>query len=326
MRIKFFGPIITFNYSYIVFELLKIYKFNHHYIKKKIVKKKILIIGASGMIGSALVSFFSKVGEFSVFGSIRSLDIPNFFNKFNNVKIFNSINLDKKNSLLSVINLISPDIVINCVGVVKQSEEIKNYYNTIFLNSLFPHYLYELSSKHSFRLIHISSDCVFSGNKGNYSETDVTDPNDLYGLTKLLGEIKSGNAITIRASLIGHEIYRKQGIVEWFLSQDGNVQGYNKAIFSGVTSIEFARIIYENIIPNHNLKGLYHISSFPISKYDLLLLIKNIYNKTSINIIGSNKIIINRSLNSSNFQNHTGYLVKEWPQMIKEMKETYSNF
>jgi dTDP-4-dehydrorhamnose reductase len=291
------------------------------------VKKKILIIGASGMIGSALVKFLSKSDEFSIFGSIRYLcTSKNFFNKFNNIKIFNNINLENTNSLLSVINLISPDIVINCAGVVKQSKEIRNRYNTIFLNSLFPHYLFQLSSKHNFRLIHISTDCVFSGNKGNYSETDFTDANDFYGRTKLLGEIKSGNSINIRASLIGHEIKKKQGIVEWFLSQDGNVEGYKKAIFSGLTSVEFARIICENIISNHNLKGLYHISSNPISKHDLLLLIKKIYNKTSINIISSNKIIINRSLNSSNFQNHTGYLPKDWPQMIKEMKETYSNF
>jgi dTDP-4-dehydrorhamnose reductase len=290
------------------------------------VKKKILVVGASGMIGNALINFLSNIDKFSVFGTIRSLDSPIFFKNFNNIKIFNTINLENINSLVSVINLISPDIVINCIGVVKQSKEILNYYNTISLNSLFPHYLYTLSLKHRFRIIHISTDCVFSGSKGNYTERDFTDPNDLYGQSKLLGEIKSGDAITIRASLIGHEINRKQGIVEWFLSQEGTVEGYKKAIFSGLTSTEFARIIYENIIPNSNLRGLYHVSSVPISKHDLLILLKNIYNKTKINIVGSNKIIINRSLNSSYFQNQTGYLFKNWPQMIKEMKEIYSNF
>jgi dTDP-4-dehydrorhamnose reductase len=276
------------------------------------------------MIGNALVQFLSIKDKFSVFGSVRNLDYSDFLNNIKNVKIFSSINLENMNSIASLINLVSPDIVINCVGVVKQSSEINNYYNTISLNSLFPHYLYNLSVKYRFRLIHISTDCVFSGFKGNYTESDFTDPIDLYGHSKLLGEVKSENVITVRASLIGHEINRKQGIVEWFLSQNGTVEGYKKAIFSGLTSTEFSRVIYEYIIPNPNLKGLYHVSSTPISKYDLLLLLKNIYNKTTINLIGSNKIIINRSLDSSNFQNHTGYLFKGWPQMIKEMKETYS--
>jgi dTDP-4-dehydrorhamnose reductase len=284
-------------------------------------KKKILIIGGEGMIGSAIVKYFSQKKDLTIFTTVSSLAIKNslLFKKCQ--KIFSKIDLEEnKTSLPMIFNQISPDIVINCIGVVKQSTEISDYDKTIYLNAVLPHYLANLCANFNCRFIHISSDCVFSGTKGNYKEIDSTDPEDLYGKSKLMGETVNGNALTLRVSVIGHEIKRYQGIVEWFLSQNKTVEGYQTAIFSGLTSYEFAKVLYTKVIPNSNLKGLYHVSSNPISKHDLLNLIKKIYKK-KIDIIPSTKVIIDRSLNSSIFRNTTGYFPIEWPKMIKEMKK-----
>ena len=284
-------------------------------------EKKILIIGGEGMIGSAIVHYLSQKKNLKVFTTVRSLGIKNslLFKKCQ--KIFAQINLEEnKKSLLDIFQEISPDIVINCIGVVKQSTEINDYDKTIYLNAVLPHYLANLCENFNCRFIHISSDCVFSGIKGNYKETDAPDPEDLYGKSKLMGEIVNGNSLTLRVSVIGHELKRQQGIVEWFLSQNKTVEGYKKAIFSGLTSYEFAKVIYTKVIPNSNLKGLYHLSSDFISKNDLLNLLKKVYKK-KVDIIPSTKVVIDRSLNSSLFRNTTGYYPLKWPQMIKEMKK-----
>jgi dTDP-4-dehydrorhamnose reductase len=186
--------------------------------------------------------------------------------------------------------------------------------------------LAKLSNKYHFRLIHISTDCIFSGLKGNYAENDTPDATDLYGKTKLLGEINYKNAVTIRTSVIGHEVSTTQGLLDWFLSQSGVVKGFEKAIFSGLTNIELAKIIYKTIIPNYNLKGIYHISGETISKYRLLLIIKKIYNMKNIVIISEKKKKINRSLNSNYFKNETGYKSPAWLKMIKEMHKYYYDF
>lgn len=281
--------------------------------------KKILIIGASGMIGSTLLKFLSIKNNHSIFATIKSpnsFKIPNFSG---NYQLFSDLDVENKNDLENIYIKNNPDVVINCVGIVKQSKEIKNNFKVISLNSLLPHYLKNLCTKYSARFINISSDCVFSGSRGNYLEDDLPDATDLYGRSKILGEVYSKNAITLRTSLIGHELNNTYGILEWFLSQSNNVEGYQKAIFSGLTVTEFARIINDYVLPNKKLTGLYHLSSVPICKYDLLMLIKQIYGKR-INVIPDDKkVMINRSLNSSKFRKATGFLPKSWSQMIKEM-------
>lgn len=282
-------------------------------------KSKILIIGASGLLGNSLIKFFSKKKNFSIFATIRSANTFNTLNDcFNNCKIFNDIDVEKKNDLESVFSKVIPNIVINCVGVVKQSEEIANNFKVISINSLLPHYLLNLSAQYSARFIHFSTDCVFSGSRGNYNEDDLPDAKDLYGRSKLLGEVYYGNCITLRTSIIGHELNSSKSLVDWFLSKNENVEGYKKAIFSGLTTFEIARVIHDYVI-NTDLVGLYHLSADPISKYDLLLLIKDIYGKT-INVIPDDKkVAVNRSLDSSRFRKATGFLPKSWPLMIREM-------
>jgi dTDP-4-dehydrorhamnose reductase len=282
--------------------------------------KKILIIGASGLIGNSLFKYFLTKKNIFVFGTIRSAKALELQSNFDNSELFTGVDLLNKNNLESIFDKVLPDVVINCVGITSKSKEIENYHTVISLNSLLPHYLSTLSLKYKARLIQMSTDCVFSGSKGNYVEDDFPDAPHLYGRSKFLGEINYLNSITLRTSTIGHEVNSSRGLVDWFLSQKESVDGYKKAIFSGLTSIEISRVIYEYILFNTNLAGLYHLSADPINKYDLLLMIKNIYN-TDINIIPDHKkIIIDRSLDSTKFRKATGFLPKSWPLMIKEMK------
>jgi dTDP-4-dehydrorhamnose reductase len=282
-------------------------------------KKKILIIGASGLLGNTLLKFFSKKVKFAIFATIRSANNFNMLeNNLHYCKIFDGIDVNNKIHLENVFSEVIPDIVINCVGIIKQSKEIDDHFKVISINTLLPHYLLNLSTRYSSRFIHFSTDCVFSGSKGNYTEDDLPDAQDLYGRSKLLGEVYYGNSITLRTSIIGHELNSSKSLVDWFLSKDENTEGYKKAIFSGLTTYEIATVIHDYII-NTDLVGLYHLSADPISKYELLLLIKDIYGKT-INVIpDEKKVVVNRSLDSSRFRKATGFLPKSWPLMIKEM-------
>tara|TARA_A100001011_G_scaffold359425_1_gene405924 strand:+ start:393 stop:1280 length:888 start_codon:yes stop_codon:yes gene_type:complete len=287
--------------------------------------KKILIIGASGMIGNSILAFLLKKNNYSIFATIRSSNTFKAPKSSSEYHLFKNIDAENKKSLERVFNKVNPDIVINCVGIVKQSKEMKNIYKVIYLNSLLPHYLQNLCKSHSSRFINIGTDCVFSGLKGNYSEKDLPDATDLYGRSKYLGETSSRNTITLRTSLIGHEYKNAYGLLEWFLSQNKVVEGYKKAIFSGLTVIEFANIVNEYVIPNNKLMGLYHISADPISKYDLLLLIKKIYSKNIIIVPENKKMAIDHSINSFSFRKATGFMPKTWQLMIEEMFDFRKN-
>lgn len=284
-------------------------------------KYKILIIGANGMLGSAILKFFCSQKNISIFATIRSSRLLFTLSNLEKCKLYTNIDVERKNILLKIFNEVDPDLVINCVGIVKQSKKISDILKVISLNSLFPHYLAKLTAKYSARLVHISTDCVFSGSTGNYIEDDFPDAKDLYGRSKLLGEVSYSHTITLRTSIIGHELNSSKSLLNWFLSQSGSVEGYTKAIFSGLTTYEVARVIYQHVIGNENLSGLYHLSASPISKHDLLLLIKDIYGK-NINVIPENKkVVVNRSLDSSRFRKAADFLPKSWPLMIKEMKQ-----
>jgi dTDP-4-dehydrorhamnose reductase len=281
---------------------------------------KILIIGASGMLGNSLLRFFFEKKNFCVSATIRSSKLNMMLDKPHNYQLFNNTNLDNKEDILKVFDKVKPNIVINCAGIIKHSDETKSTLKVLLINTLLPHYLAKLSKNFNARLIHFSTDCVFSGLKGNYNENDFPDASDLYGRSKLLGEVNYLNTITLRTSLIGHELNANRNLVEWFLSQNGEIKGYNDAIFSGLPTFEIAKILDKYIIPNSKLKGIYHLSSKPITKYQLLLIIKNIYNK-KINIIKDYSLKINRSLDSSRFNKATGYIPRSWIAMIKDMKK-----
>ena len=281
----------------------------------------LVILGANGMLGNTLFRYFNNKKHFKTLGIVRNIDNIKrsnylFNNKKNISQITNPYGPELKKKLISF----KTNVVINCIGIIKQNPESDNAQSSIYINSLLPHYLSNICRDIDARFIHVSTDCVFSGAKGNYIESDYPDANDLYGRTKYLGEVLSDNSITLRGSYIGKEIDTSRGILSWFLSQNKEVKGFKKAIFSGVTALEFGRIISEFIIPNKKLKGLYHISSEAIDKFSLLYIINKIYNK-NIKITEDYKLSIDRSLDSSKFRIESGYTPLEWENAIKIMRE-----
>jgi dTDP-4-dehydrorhamnose reductase len=222
-------------------------------------------------------------------------------------------------SVESAISVSKPDAIVNCIGMIKQQAEAKDPQVAIYLNALFPHKLAELCRATKCRLIHISTDCVFNGRKGGYTEDDPSDAEDLYGRTKYLGEVTGDGVLTLRTSIIGRELGSKYGLVEWLISnRGGKVKGYAKAIYTGFTTIALSRIIAD-ILENHPaLSGLWHVSSDPISKYELLKLVNDAM-KLGVAIERDNDFICDRSLSSARFRNATGFTPPSWERMIAEM-------
>ena len=286
-------------------------------------KKKILIIGATGMLGNGIFSQLTKKRDLDVYGTVRYLgEAQKFLPEKLIPKIQPNIDVENIESLIKVFEKIKPHIVINCVGLIKQIMGSSDYQLAIYLNSFLPHRLAQLCQIFKVRLIHFSTDCVFSGQKGNYQEKDYADAPDLYGRTKYLGEVDYGNALTIRTSIIGHGLESHVSLIDWFLAQKGKIRGFSKVIYSGLPTVEQANIIDKYIIPNPRLKGLYHISARPISKYDLLKLVAKVYNK-KIKIEPDDKIVADMSLDSSRFRKKTGYQPPNWRQLIQKMYQYY---
>lgn len=283
-------------------------------------KSKILVLGASGMLGNAVLRYFSEVNNFESVGTIRSRTSLEQFPESMRSNLIPGIDVENLDGLISLFELVQPDVVINCIGLVKQIAEAEDPLLAIPINSLLPHRLAHLSNLAGARLIHISTDCVYSGGQGMYVESDPPDATDLYGRSKFLGEVDYPNAITLRTSIIGHELEGSRSLVNWFLSQEGSVCGYTKAIFSGLPTVEIARIIKEYVLPNPRLHGLYHLSSEPINKYDLLKMVGIKYSKNT-KIIPDESVSIDRSLDSSKFRLETGYKPKSWTQLIVEMHQ-----
>jgi len=222
-------------------------------------------------------------------------------------------------TVLRALDAVRPDLVVNCIGIVKQRPEAADPVASITVNSLFPHRLARACAEGGARLIHISTDCVFSGEAGSYRENDRPDAADLYGRTKLLGEVDAPGCVTLRTSLIGHELSGTHGLVEWFLSQRGTVRGFARAVFSGFPTVEMARIVADRIIPDRRLSGLYHLSSAPVTKYDLLRQVAKEYGKR-IRIERDEEFVCDRSLDSSRFRGATGYEPPGWPALVAGMR------
>lgn len=281
--------------------------------------KNILILGASGMVGSTLIRYFSSNSNFRVYGSVRTSNLERQLKvRAPKAQIISSINVENSDDLSRLFASIKPNLVVNCVGLVKQLSYSNDPLLALPINSLLPHRLAHLCQIVGARLVHFSSDCVFSGKKGNYIESDVPDATDLYGRSKLLGEVDYPNAITLRTSLIGHELQEIRSLVSWFLAQESNVQGFTKTIFSGLPAVEMARVIQEYVLPHPDLHGVYHLSVDPISKHDLLSMVKDAYGK-KIEIIPDDSLVIDRSLDSTCFREVTGFVPKPWPELVQNM-------
>lgn len=284
---------------------------------------RVLVLGASGMLGNAVVKVFTAKDQHQVWGTIRNAASSRFFTAKENLKLLTGVDVLDEDALVEVFAKVQPDVVINCVGVIKQLENAKDPLTVLPINSMLPHRLSKLCRLARARLIHVSTDCVFSGRKGNYVEDDLSDAEDLYGKSKFIGELHDdSHAITLRTSIIGHELGSNFALIDWFLSQKGKVKGFTRAFFSGLPTFELARVMYDYVLPQPHLAGLYHVSAEPINKYDLLDLVAKEYAKV-IEIEPYSDFKIDRSLNSSKFTSVTGYQAPPWPELITMLHDNY---
>ena len=279
---------------------------------------KILVLGAGGMIGHAMFRILTELKQLEVWGTVRSSSDKQHFNDLIQSRVIVSGDIERRETLPRIFSTVNPEVVINCIGLTKHRPTSRDSIFSITMNALFPHRLSDQCAAARARLIHVSTDCVFSGSRGNYSEIDTPDASDIYGRTKQLGEVDYPHAVTLRTSTIGHELKSEYGLLNWFLAQKGNCKGFARAKFSGLTNIEFACVVRDYVITNPNLRGVYHVGGESINKYDLLCMIADIYGNKNI-VIRDEEFVIDRSLDSSRFNTTTGYLAPKWHEMIKHM-------
>lgn len=281
---------------------------------------KILVLGVTGMIGSAMFRVMAGDTSHNTIGTVRSERDLAFFDTGAAKKLLVGVDVENCDALMRTFAATRPNVVINCVGATKHKASGNDALTAISLNALLPHRLAKLCEGIGSRLIHVSTDCVFSGKQGNYREDALPDADDVYGRTKALGEVDYPHAITLRTSTIGHELHTNFGLLEWFLAQSDSCKGFRRAVFSGLPSVTFAEVVRDRVIPRPDLSGLYHVAGQPISKYDLLVSIAEAYQK-SIGIVADDTFVIDRSLNADRFSEATGYQAQDWKTLIEDMHQ-----
>lgn len=283
---------------------------------------KILVLGITGMLGSAVFKALCETKQFQVWGSQRASTPHPKLATLSSAGILTGLDVLDQDCLTTAFATVKPEVVINCVGLIKQLDQANDPLFALPINALLPHRLVRLCNLAGARLVHISTDCVFNGKKGNYLESDPSDAEDLYGRSKYIGEIHdSPSAITLRTSIIGHELGTHFALLEWFLAQQGSVKGFSKAIFSGVPTCELARIIIEYVLSKPQLHGLYHVAAEPISKLHLLELVAKEYGLQTT-IKPDSALAIDRSLCAARFQQASGYTAPKWPDLIQQMRQS----
>ncbi|MFH1062527.1 MAG: SDR family oxidoreductase [Candidatus Omnitrophota bacterium] len=280
---------------------------------------RILIFGGSGMLGHTLWEHLSVCFPETFVVIRHSRETYKGFKLFEDSEhVVDNIDGMDFPIVESVLSKVKPDIILNCIGITKRHETKNDPIASITLNSLFPHKLAKWGNNNNAKVISFSTDCVFDGKSGHYTEESLTSAEDIYGKTKALGEVKIGNALTLRSSFIGPELLHGSELLEWFLAQTGTVKGFRKAIYSGLTTLELCRVVEKIISDYPEAKGLYHVSSEPITKFDLLLLIKKKMG-LSIEIIPEDNFYCDRSLDSSRFRGEFNYTPPSWETMIDEL-------
>lgn len=279
---------------------------------------RVLVLGADGMLGHALLNYISAM-QFDIAGTVRKLDSGPYQGKFpiDEYKIFFGVNAERIEEIARVVKEFRPTVVVNCIGIIKQNSSASAD-SVVYLNSFLPHAIYNICRNNSANLIHISTDCVFDGSSGNYTVFNEPNAKDLYGKSKALGEVALEGCITLRTSIIGHEIFTKSSLLEWFLAQSSPISGYKRAIFSGVTTDELSKVILKIIERNVYQGRTYHVASSPISKFDLLSKINRIYGK-HIEIREDYFYKCDRTLIGDKFNEDYDYSPLPWDEMIAEM-------
>jgi dTDP-4-dehydrorhamnose reductase len=282
--------------------------------------RKLLILGATGMLGYTLLRQLSTSSEYMIHGAVRTTD--HSLGTGVSAVIHSGIDANDHRSLVAMLERVRPNVLVNCVGLIKQHDSAKDPRLAISLNSLLPHQLAEWCTDAACRLIHFSTDCVFTGDRGDYSEYDIADADDLYGRSKRLGEVDYGGHLTLRTSLIGHGLTKNRSLIDWFLGTKGSISGYAGVIFSGLPTIEIARLLQESILTDEKLSGIYHLSAEPIGKDRLLRLVSAAYGH-DVQIARCEQPQLNRSLNSSRLRQRMNYEPPPWEQLIAFMHRDY---
>lgn len=277
---------------------------------------RLLVLGAGGMLGHNLCRLLRE--RFEVWGTFRG--DPREFERYNFIpqeRTIGQIDAQDQSTVRRALERVKPDAVINGIGIVKQRDEAKQAVPSIHVNALFPHQLADLCAERSVRLLQISTDCVFSGMRGNYTELDTPDPIDLYGRTKLLGELHRPGTLTLRTSIIGWQLNNYSSLLGWFASQRGlRTKGYRHAIYSGFSTAVLSNLIGDILETRKDLTGLYQVSSAPISKFDLLTRLRDALGWTDIIIDPDDQFYCDRNLIGTRFSTATGWMSPSWDEMI----------
>jgi dTDP-4-dehydrorhamnose reductase len=282
---------------------------------------KILVLGATGLLGNAVFRSLAQARELRVEGAIRREAARALFAPEHASRLTMIADVEDPGQMTRLLQDAAPDVVVNCVAVGRPAPA--DPMRSISVYSVLPQRLSLLCARLGIRLVQISSDGVFSGARGGYREDDLPDANDIYAISKLLGEVAEPHAITLRTSIIGHELQSGSGLLEWFLSQQDRCSAYTRAIFSGFPTIVLADLIRDVVIPRPDLHGIYHVATRPISKFDLLRLVAERYGKT-IELIADDRPNPDRSLRAERFEQATGYVAPEWPALIERMHDDWS--
>lgn len=280
---------------------------------------KVLVLGATGLLGHTVFRVLGADRRFRVTGTTRDESIRERFAPALRGLLMPCGDLRVPTELTGMLKRAVPEVVVNCLSASRAELRDADAMGVISILSVLPRRLARLCAVAGARLIHISSDGVFSGATGRYTEADLPDAEDLYGTAKLLGEADGSHAVSIRTSMIGPELRSANGLLEWFLAQQAECRAFPRAVFSGLPTIELARVIGDFIIPNMALAGVYHVAAAPISKLDLLRLVADVYRKT-ITLVPDDTVVIDRSLDASKFQAATGYVAPDWPTLVRAMQ------
>jgi dTDP-4-dehydrorhamnose reductase len=283
---------------------------------------RVLVLGVSGMLGHKVFQIMRERRDLKVFGTSRAASPLAAWVGGDAGAIMSGVDAHNFDSIVRAVAAARPDVVINCVGLIKQLPEAKDPLLSISINAQLPHRIALLCRAAGARMIHVSTDCVFAGDRGGYAEGDPADATDLYGRTKYLGEVDYPHCVTLRTSIIGHELRGHWGLVDWFLRAGSTVTGYTEAYFSGLPTCELARIIADHVIPRADLSGLYQLSAARISKHDLLCAIRDQYS-LSVGILPSDAVRVDRSLCSDRFLQLTGYRPPDWAELVRRMHDDY---
>lgn len=286
---------------------------------------RLLVLGAAGMLGHRICRLLAD--QFEIWGTFHEHSASKRYNVLPPECSLAGVNAQNFSTVRSALENVKPDAVVNCIGIVKQRDEAKQAIPSIHVNALFPHQLADLCVERGIRVIQISTDCVFSGSRGNYSEIDVPDPVDLYGRTKLLGELNRPGCLTLRTSIIGWQLNTFSGLLSWFaLQRNKHIKGYRKAIYNGFSTTILSQLISDILQTRPDLNGVYQVSSEPISKFDLLIKLRDILGWDDIVIDPDDQFFCDRSLSSLRFAATTGWRSPSWDVMLQGLASEWPNY